>query len=131
MTIQSSISRIAATVVAMLQTRIELVSVELEEELVRFSTYFIATLIALFCAGVAVTLGIFLVIALYWDEHRIAVLLTLIGIFSVTSVALAAWVRNQFMTKPRLLENSIAELKKDAELISLRSDDKLDEQEQA
>lgn len=128
MTISSGISRIVATLVAMLHTRLELVSVELEEELVRLSSYFIYTLVALYCAGVAVTLGIFLVIALYWDEHRIAILLCLIALFGATSVLIAAWLRKQFMNKPRLFEQSIAEFKKDAELI--HSHDTATQQEQ-
>ena len=123
MSISTSFSRIVSTFVAMIQTRLELVSVELEEELVRFSTYFIYTLVALYCAGVAVSLGIFLVIALYWDEHRIAVLLCLIGLFGAISIFIGAWLRKQFLNKPRLLEQSIAEMKKDVEMIRQREAD--------
>ena len=117
MSIKDNFSRIVSTLVGMVQTRMELVSVELEEELIRFSSYFIYALIVLFCAGVAVSLTIILIIAMYWDEHRIAVLLCLIGFFSIVGIAVAAWLRKQFLNKPRLLEQSIAELRKDAELI--------------
>jgi uncharacterized membrane protein YqjE len=116
MTISTSINRIVATMIAILQTRLELVTVELEEELIRFASYFVYTLIALFCAGVAISLGIFLIIALFWDEHRIAVLLSLITLFGACSIFIAAWLRKQLINKPRLLEHSIAEIKKDAEL---------------
>lgn len=119
MSIKDNFSRIVATLVGMLQTRLELVSVELEEELIRFSSYFIYALIVLFCAGVAVSLSIILIVAMYWDDHRVAVLLCLIGFFSIAAVAVAAWLRNQFLNKPRLLEQSIAELKKDTVLIHL------------
>ena len=71
MSISASINRIVSTFVAILQTRLELVTVELEEELIRFATYFVYTLIALFCAGVAISLGILLIIAVFWDEHRV------------------------------------------------------------
>ena len=117
MSIRDSIGRVVSTLVAMLHTRLELVSVELEEELIRFSSYFIVSLIALFCAGVAVVLVIFLIIVLFWDDHRIAVLLTLIGVFGAASILVAAWLRKQFLDRPRLFEHSIAELKKDVELI--------------
>ncbi|PRC91546.1 phage holin family protein [Solimicrobium silvestre] len=123
MTISATINRIISTVVAMLYTRLELVTVELEEEFLRFSSYFIYALIALFCGGVAVSLLIFLVIALFWDEHRVAVLLSLIAVFSAISIYIAAWLRTQMSNKPRLLEQTIAELKKDAELLRVRESD--------
>lgn len=121
MSIKQRIGRIASTLAAMLQTRLELVSVELEEELLRFASYFVFTIIALFCAGVAVALAIVLVVAIFWDDHRIAVLTTLIGAFGLASVAIGAWLNNQLQNKPRLLQHSIAEFKKDAEL--MRRDD--------
>lgn len=120
MSITAAINRLVTTVVVIIQTRLELVTVELEEELVRFASYFVYALIALYCAGVAVTLGIFLVIALYWDEHRIAVLVTLISVFGISSVFIAAWLRNQFLHKPRLLEQTMREFKKDADMFSQR-----------
>ncbi len=122
-----SIGRIVSTLVTMLQTRIELVTVELEEELVRFSTYFIVALIALFCAGVAVSLGVFLLIALFWDEHRVAVIVSLIGVFGVASIIISAWLRTQFLNKPRLLEQSIAEFKKDVALLGPQDSDNQEE----
>lgn len=119
-----------STMVAMLQTRLELASIELEEELVRFSIFFIATLIALFCAGVAVALLIFLVIAVFWDSYRITVLVILIGLFGIGSALIAAWVRQQFMNRPRLFEYSIAELRKDVDLIHSRHEQQNQEQNQ-
>ena len=120
MSLRDNLGRMASTLAAMLQTRLELVSVELEEELIRFSTYIVCTLIALFCAGVAISLGVILVIAVYWDEHRIAVLLCLIGLFAAMAVLIGAWLNRQFANKPRLLEQSIAELRKDAELLHFK-----------
>jgi len=127
MAISDSITRIVSTLVTMLQTRMELVTLELEEELVRFSTYFIVALIALFCAGVAISLLVFLIIALYWDEHRVAVLLSLIGFFSLASVVIAAWLRSQFLNKPRLLEQSIGEFKKDVALLTPQNSERQEE----
>ena len=121
MTISTGINRIVSTLIAILQTRLELVTVELEEELIRFATYFVYTLIALFCAGVAISLGIFLIIALFWDEHRITVLLSMIVIFGACSIFIAARLRKQLINKPRLLEHSIAEIKKDAKLLRSRA----------
>jgi len=128
MALTDNINRVLSTLASMLHTRLELMSVEFEEELLRFSSYFIFALIALFCAGVAIALGIILVLALFWDDHRIAALLCLIGLFGAISIFIAAWLRKQFLNKPRLLEQTMAELKKDVELISRREPDVNQEQ---
>lgn len=118
MSLFDNLNRLANTLAGMMHTRLELMAVELEEELLRFARYFVYSLVTLFCAGMAVGLGVFLLIALFWDEHRIAVFVTLIGVFGGISFALAAWLRHQFLYKPRLLEHTINEFKKDTGLIS-------------
>ena len=117
MSLFNSLNRLTTTLAGMMQTRLELMAVELEEELLRFARYFVYSLVTLFCAGMAVALGVFMIIALFWDEHRIAVFVTLIGFFGGLSIALAAWLRHQFLNKPRLLEYTINEFKKDTGLI--------------
>ena len=94
MAIVESISRLAANFLALLQTRLELVSVELEEESLRLFTYLICTLAAMFCLGIAILLGILLIVVIYWDTHRIGVLVSLIAAFAVASVLLGLWVRD-------------------------------------
>lgn len=120
MSLFDNLTRLTTTLVGMLHTRLELMTVELEEELLRFTRYFIYSLITLYCAGMAVALAVFLLIALFWEDHRITVFVLLIGFFSAASIALAAWLRNQFLNKPRLLEHSINEFKKDTGLVSPR-----------
>ena len=117
MSLFDNLNRLASTLAGMMHTRLELMAVELEEELLRFARYFVYSLVTLFCAGMAVALGVFMLIALFWDEHRIAVFLTLIGFFGGASIALGAWLRHQFLNKPRLLEHTINEFKKDTGLI--------------
>ena len=120
MSLFDNLTRLTNTLVGMLLTRLELMTVELEEELLRFVRYFIYSLVTLFCAGMAVALAVFLLIALFWEDHRIAVFVLLIGFFGATSIALALWLRHQFLNKPRLLEHSIDEFKKDTGLTSPR-----------
>ena len=128
MSLKDNLARMAATLAAMVQTRLELVSVELEEELLRFSSYLLFTLITLFCAGVAIALGIVLILAVCWDEHRIAALLCLIGLFSSAGILIAVWLRHQFTNRPGLLRQSLAEFKKDAELLQFQETENQDAQ---
>ncbi|MES2070223.1 MAG: phage holin family protein [Pseudomonadota bacterium] len=121
MAIVDSIARLASTLLDVLHTRLELVSVEVEEELARYASYLVLVLIALFCAGIAVLLGILLVIALFWDSHRLQVLLTLIAVFGGAAIGLGLWLRQALRSKPRLLGHTLAELGKDKSALQAES----------
>lgn len=118
MAITDSIARLASTLITSIHTRLELISVELEEELARFSTYLLLSLVALACAGIAVLLLILLVVAIFWDTHRFLVLGLLIGLFASTAIGLACWLRSAIRQKPRLLAHSLAELRRDSDSLS-------------
>lgn len=113
MAIVDSLARLAATVLETLHTRLELISVEVEEEMAHYSSYLLWSVVALFCAGVAILLAILLVVVLFWDSHRVAVLLALIGGFSAIALYLGWWLRVTMRNKPRLLAYSLEELKRD------------------
>jgi uncharacterized membrane protein YqjE len=118
MAITVTMTRLIGTLVSMLQTRLELITIELEEELLRVSSCFFLALCTLFFAGITVLLGLFLVIVLFWDAHRIGILITMMSLFGVLSVACGFWLKHRFFSKPFLLEQSMAELKKDVALFS-------------
>ena len=121
MAIVDSLARLAATVLETLHTRLELISVEVEEEMARYSSYLLWGVVALFCAGIAVLLTILLIVVLFWDSHREATLLTLIGVFAGIALYLGWWLRESMRNKSRLLTYSLEELKRDA--ATLRSTD--------
>jgi uncharacterized membrane protein YqjE len=113
MAIIESITRMGATFVAILHTRAELMAIEVEEEAVRYFTYLLMALAAMFCTVIAVLLVILLIVAVYWDTHRIGVLLTLIGLFVLAAIILGLRIRASYRHKPRLLAHSLNELSKD------------------
>lgn len=124
MAIADSLAALAGTLLATLRTRLELISVELEEELARYCSYLLWSLVALFCGGIAVLLGILLIVALYWDSNRMAVLLTLIGLFGGLAIALALWLRIAMRNKPRLLASTLSELRKDSSALRPEPDER-------
>ena len=125
MAIVDSLARLAATALETVHTRLELVSVEVEEEMSRYSSYLLWVVVALFCAGIAVLLGILLIVVIFWDSHREAVLLSLIGAFASIALYLGWWLRESMRNKPRLLGYTLDELKRDTS--TLRSNRKFDE----
>jgi uncharacterized membrane protein YqjE len=112
-----SVARLVATFIAVLQTRAELATVEIEEEALRYFVYLMMALAAMFFAGVAILLVILLIVALFWDEHRIGVLLTLIALFAIASAAIGVKLRDRYRRKPSLLGHTLVELSRDVEAL--------------
>jgi uncharacterized membrane protein YqjE len=112
-----SVARLVATFIAVLQTRAELATVEIEEEALRYFVYLMMALAAMFFAGVAILLVILLIVALFWDEHRIGVLLMLIALFAIASAAIGVKLRDRYRRKPSLLGHTLVELSRDVEAL--------------
>ena len=113
MAISDTVGRLGATLLAMLQTRIELAAVELEEESQRLLGYLLLSLLALFLCGIAIVLAALLVIVLCWDSYRIEAVLGLVVLFGGSGIVLGLKVRTGFGAKPRLLGATLSELNKD------------------
>lgn len=115
MAIVESASRLAGTFIAILQTRLELIGVEVEEESLRFFTYFFLALAAMLCFGMALLLGVMLVIVIYWDTQRLAVLISLMVVFVLSGAAIMLGVRRNYRMKPRIFSHTLQELSRDIE----------------
>jgi len=105
----------AATLVAIVQTRLELAAVEVREESLRVLTYLALSLLAMLCVTIAILLAAFLVIVLFWDTHRIGSIAATAGLFAAAGFGILLGVRYSFRHKPRLLSFTIAELSKDVD----------------
>ncbi|MFZ6771981.1 phage holin family protein [Undibacterium sp. SXout7W] len=113
MAITDSLGKLGATLASIAHTRLELASVELEEELHRFSSTLLWSLTALFFACMAIMLAVALVVVLFWDTYRIPVIAGLAGIFAVAAVIVSTKIRTTLQNKPRLLSSTLTELQKD------------------
>jgi uncharacterized membrane protein YqjE len=117
MAIVESVGRLGATLVDMLQTRLELAAVEMEEESRRLLGYLLLSLLALFLFGIAMLMVALLIVIVFWDSYRIAAAGTVAALFLGAAAYVALKVKLGFDSKPRLLESTIAELKKDINYI--------------
>ena len=110
-----SLKTLTSTLVAIGRTRLELLSVDIEEERAWLGSMLVWTLVALFCAGLSIVLAILLIVVLWWDTHR----LMAIGISMLVLMLCAALagkvVLDKARAKPRLFAGSLAELSKDHE----------------
>ncbi|HJV84771.1 MAG TPA: phage holin family protein [Noviherbaspirillum sp.] len=117
MAVSESVARLAASLLAIVQTRIELAATEVEEESLRYFSCLILSLAAMFCVGIAVVLGVLLAVTLYWDTHRVGVLLTLIVLFGIVGAFIGLRARRQVQVKPKLLAHTAKELSRDREML--------------
>jgi uncharacterized membrane protein YqjE len=113
----ASLRRMLETVLALAQTRLELVTTEIEEELHRVAEILLWMFVVVFFAGLAVLMLAFVIVVAFWDEHRLlAASLTTLGFVAITAIALLV-VRGKVRARPKLLEATIDEIKRDREAL--------------
>ncbi|NMM26564.1 MAG: hypothetical protein HHJ12_04550 [Glaciimonas sp.] len=108
----------AGTLIDLLQTRLELATVELEEETLRSFSYLLLALVAMFCLAMTILLGTVLIVAIFWDTHRIPVLLSLLAAFGLSGIMIGLRLRSNYRGKPKMLSHTLSELRKDLARIS-------------
>jgi uncharacterized membrane protein YqjE len=108
-----SLGDLAATLVAMAHTRLDLLSTDLEEDRQHLLSLTITSLGAIFFLGIGVVLSALLLVMLFWDTHRILILGALAVAFLAAGVAAARQAKRLARTKPRLFASSLSELFKD------------------
>lgn len=116
-----SLTALAATLVAIAYTRLDLLSSDLEEERAHLFSLLLLALVALFCIGVGVLLATLLLVVAFWDTHRLLALATLTGLFLAAGTAAWGYAIHKTRTKPRLFAASMSELLKDRQQLVSRS----------
>jgi len=117
----ASIAQMLATVIGIAQTRLELLTTELQEEVHRVAEIVVYSVIALLSAGAGMFLLALVVIFLFWDTHRVLAAVSVTGVFFLIAVVAGLILRAKVRAKPPMLDATIAELKKDrASLMSKR-----------
>lgn len=108
-----SLTNFMATLVAIAHTRLDLLSTDLEEDREHLFALLKLTLTAMFCFGLGALLVVLLLVAVFWDTHRLLVLGALIGFFLTAGLVAWAYARQKARTMPRLFAATLAELLKD------------------
>ena len=113
-----SLTSLAATLVAIAHTRLDLLATDLEEGREHLLSLLVLALAALFCLGVGVVLATILLVAAFWDTHRLLVLGLLAGFFLVAGIVAWQCAMHKAKTKPRLFAGSLSELIKDRQQLT-------------
>ncbi|NOT14635.1 MAG: phage holin family protein [Methylotenera sp.] len=108
-----SLKKLTATLIAIVHTRIELLSTDLEEGRERLISLLAMIFVALFCLCFGMVLLAILVVVLFWDTHRLLALGTLTALFLLIGSVLGFMALRALKDMPRMFEASLAELVKD------------------
>ncbi len=112
----SSLRSFWGVLIAILYTRLDLATAELEDEAIRAIKLIAAGLVSLLCLLTAFFFAMFFLLALFWNtEYRLLVLGIIFGIYFVAGIGLLLVARNMVLNRPRFLSQTLAELRRDAE----------------
>src|SRR6266571_3115821 len=112
-----SLKRLARTAVELVRTRLELLSLDVEEARLRLLSLLLLGAVAFLCLSLGVVMGAFWLVAAFWDTHRMLVLGLLTGSFlggGVLALAALSWRARK---GPRLFAATLGELAKDSEAL--------------
>lgn len=108
-----SLKNLTVTLIAIIHTRLELLSTDLEEGRERFISLLAIAFVSLFSLCFGAVLLTILIVVVFWDTHRLLVLGSLTGLFLIVGTVLGGIVVRRLKSMPRMFEASLAELIKD------------------
>jgi uncharacterized membrane protein YqjE len=105
--------RLLGNFLSIAQTRVDLLTTELQEEVQRA----VRSLLAAFAALLAAIFGLLLlglsVVIYFWDTHRLGAALGVAAVFLGGAAIAARIARNEIRERPRLLDATRSELERD------------------
>jgi uncharacterized membrane protein YqjE len=115
-----SLLNLAANLITIAQTRLQLLTTELREEVHRAASMVIWAFVALSAGFFAIFLGMLTIIFAFWDTHRILAAVSVTALFVVVAVIAGVTFWIKLRNQPALLEATIAELGMDQEQLRAR-----------
>lgn len=113
----SSVKGLAATVLELLQVRLELLSVEAQEEVLRIGALLVYGAIAVTLLGLGLCFLAMLITVALWDSHRLLPLAVFAVLFLVLGALAAYQARQRVLSQSRLFSASADEIQRDLEAL--------------
>ena len=111
----SSIKGLVSTGASIAQTRLELLSIDVQIARSKFISLLVLIVSALFFLFFGLVMLALLIVIYSWEENRLLALSLLSSAFIGIGVVLSLVIRQSLKNMPKLFEASIAELAKDQE----------------
>ena len=114
----SSIKNLVTTGASIAQTRLELISLDVQVARTQFISLLVMIVSALFFLFFGLVMLALLIVIYSWESDRMMALGLLTSAFLLIGLILALLIMQSLRTMPKLFEASIAELAKDREALS-------------
>ena len=114
----SSLKNLVSTGASIAQTRLELISTDVQIARSKFISLLVMIVFALFFLFFGLVMLALLIVIYSWETDRILALTLLTSGFLAVGMILAAVILQSLRTMPKLFEASISELQKDREELS-------------
>jgi len=111
--LMQSVRACLALWVALLKTRIEIISTELEEAKLHFEEMVLLAVVSIFCLSFGLLLLTLFVVVLFWETYRWQVLGGFALLYLVAGFGAALALRKKIKSKPKLFAITVEELGKD------------------
>jgi uncharacterized membrane protein YqjE len=99
-----SVVQLLDTVSQAVQTRGELLTTEVEEEFGRVGRVLLLGMGTLLVGILGALIAAFVVVLVFWDTHRLAAALAVLGVFLLAAALCGFAVRRELRSRPRLFE---------------------------
>lgn len=117
----SSIRSLADNLLGSVHDRIELISVELQEEKQRLVQLFIWISVAIFTGMMAIAFASFTVVYLFWESARLPVLIALTLLYTAATLVTILTLRRQISRQPKPFAASLQEIRNDRACIPMEN----------
>jgi uncharacterized membrane protein YqjE len=113
MALGQTLSRLSESLLLLASQRLELVSIDIEEELLRLGMLLAGTLVTSLMLALALVAAATTVVVYFWESARMAALLSITGLFSVIGLAMLWRLSSALQNKPRFMTSTLAQLDQD------------------
>jgi len=115
-----SISGLMQTLVVIAQTRLELLTTEVQEEVGRVATLVVWAFVALLTALIGLFFVGLTVVLVYWDTHRVLAATLVTVTFLAGALVAGLVLMAKIKARPRFLDATLSELAKDADALKAK-----------
>jgi len=115
-----SLAKVLTTVLGIAQTRLELLSTELQQEVSQAAQMLLWAFVAVFAAGTGLFIGGLVLIFAFWDTNRLLAAVLVMGFFFLLAVVAVLVLRAKVRSRGRLFEATIAEFARDRDHLGSR-----------
>jgi uncharacterized membrane protein YqjE len=107
-----------STLLEILQTRLEIVVTELEEEREHIRELVVFGFLSLFFVSLGLIFLTLFVVTLYWDTYRLNVLAGFAVLYLVLGIAAGVFLRRRLKSRPRLFAATLSEIVHDRDSLT-------------